>query len=132
MTKRRSRGEGTIFYSEKVSRWIGQLTLPDGKKKSKKGKTQSEVKKWLLAQRKAIQEGNYLKDESYTVEAFLNRYIADVATNTLSPRTLLSYKYLIRNHIVPEIGSIKLYQLRPEHLQALYTKKLSEGLSRVV
>jgi len=130
VTKRRSRGEGTIFYSEKASRWIGQLTMPDGRKKSKKSKSQGEVKKWLLTQRKALQEGNYLKDESYTVEAFLDRYIADVATNTLSIRTLLSYKYLIKNHIVPEIGSIKLSQLRPEHLQVLYTKKLNEGLSR--
>jgi len=78
-----------------------------------------------------LREGyHYITDETYTVEAFLNRYIADVATNTLSPRTLLSYKYLIRNHIVPEIGSIRLSQLRPEHLQALYTKKLGEGLSR--
>lgn len=130
MAKRRSRGEGTIFYSKKVSRWIGQLTLPDGRKKTKKGKTQGEVKKWLLTQRKAVQDGNYLKDDFYTVEAFLNRYIADVATNTLSPRTLISYKYLIKNHIVPEIGSIRLSQLRPERLQALYTKKLSERLSR--
>jgi hypothetical protein len=70
VTKRRSRGEGTIFYSEKTARWIGQLAMPNGKKKSKKSKSQGEVKKWLLTQRKALQEGNYLKDDRIPSKPF--------------------------------------------------------------
>jgi len=130
MTQRRSRGEGTIYYSDKSSRWIGQLTLPNGKKKTKHGKTQGDVKKWLLNQRKQLQEGVYVIDDTNTVSIFLNKYIEDIATNTLAPRTVISYKYLITNHINPEIGNIRLSLLRPEHLQTLYTKKLAEGLSR--
>lgn len=130
MTKRRSRGEGTLYYSEKSVRWIGQLTLPNGKKKTKYGKTQGEVKKWLLEQRKQLQEGVYVTDDTITVATFLDKYIRDVATSTLSPRTIISYKYLIKNHINPGIGSIRLSLLRPEHLQTLYSKKVEEGLSR--
>jgi len=127
MTKRRSRGEGTLYYSDKIARWIGQLTLPNGKKN---GKTQGEVKKWLLEQRKQLQEGVYVTDDTITVATFLDKYIRDVATSTLSPRTIISYQYLIKNHINPCIGSIRLSLLRPEHLQTLYSKKLEEGLSR--
>jgi integrase len=128
--KRRSKNEGSLFFRKNIGLWVGELTLPDGRKKTKYGKTQGEVKKWLLEQRKAVSDGLYLSDESYTVEDFLKRYYEDVAKNTLAPRTLLSYEYIIRCHIVPEIGGVKLSQLRPEHLQTLYTKKLNSGLSR--
>jgi integrase len=130
MDKRRSRGEGTIFFSPERSRWIAQITLPNGRKRTRLGKTQGEVKKWLLEQRRAVQQGAYLADETHTLESFLHSYIEDVASQTLSPRTVLSYSYLIKNHIVPEIGKLRLSQLRPEHLQALYARKLNVGLSR--
>jgi len=128
--KRRAKGEGSLFYSETLTRWVGQITLPNGKKRTKYGKTQGEVKKWMLEQRKAVQDNNYLSDENITLDSFLTRYIEDVATNTLAPRTLLSYKSLIKNHISPDLGNIKISKLRPEQLQALYTKKLNDGLSR--
>lgn len=104
--------------------------MPNGKKKTKKSKNQGEVKKWLLDQRKQLQEGIYVSDDTYTVSTFLNKYIEDVATNNLAPRTVISYKYLINKHIKPEIGNIRLSALKPEHLQSLYTKKISEGLSK--
>jgi integrase len=127
--KRRSKGEGTLWYSDKQGKWIGQITLPNGKKKTKFSNTQGEVKKWLLDQRKSVSDGVYITDGSYTVEGFLKRYMEDVASNTLSPRTLLTYNYVIQKHIYPEIGSVKLSQLRPEHLQTLYSKKIKEGKS---
>ena len=130
MTHRRARGEGSIWWSSKHSRWIAQFTLPDGRKRSKFGMTQGEVKKWLLNERKAIQDGAYLSKDLYTVETFLKRYVEDVASHNLAPKTLLTYNIVIRKHIIPEIGGIKLTHLRPEHLQSLYTKKLNEGKSR--
>lgn len=124
MTKRRGRGEGTIWYNPKLNRWIAQITLPRGKKKTKKGLTQAEVKRWLLAQRKAIQDNHYLTDESYTVASFLNRYLEDVAAHTLAPRTILSYRNLAYRHILPALGPVKLSQLRVEHLQRLYASEM--------
>ena len=128
--KRRAKNEGSLFFRKNIGLWVGEITPPTGRKKTRYGKTQAEVKRWLLDQRKLIQEGNYITDDSQTVETFLKRYIKDVATNKLSPRTLISYKSLIKNHILPEIGSVKLSQLRPEHLQSLYTKKIDQGLSK--
>jgi hypothetical protein len=55
--KRRAKGEGALFFNKKQSRWVAQFTLPSGKKRTKFGKSQTEVKKWLLDQRKAVSDG---------------------------------------------------------------------------
>ena len=129
MVKRRSKGEGTIYQNAK-GLWVAQVTLPNGKRKVKYSKTQKVVKDWLLGQRKALEEGNWVDNDKVTLSAFLDRYMMDVAAHTLRPKTIESYEYLIRMHIKPEIGSIKLTALRPDHLQNLYSLKLNQGLSK--
>jgi len=120
--KRRGKNEGSVYWLESAQRWCAQLTLPNGKKKTKKAKTQGEVKKWLLEQRKAVQDNVYLTDETYTVSRFMDRYFEDIAEHTLAPRTILSYRN-IRKHIEPGLGDVKLSQLRVDHLQKLYSDK---------
>jgi integrase len=87
------------------------------------------VKDWLLEQRKAVQENRVLPDEQLLYTNFLDRYFSDVATHTLKPKTLNTYRYLIENHIKPDLGKIKLVQIKPEDLQSLYARKLDSGLS---
>lgn len=128
MVKRRSKGEGTI-YQRPDGLWVAQITLPNGKKKTKYSKTQKVVKDWLLTQRKALEEGNWVENDKVAFSVFLDRYYSDVALHTLRPKTIESYEYIIRMHIKPEIGNIKLNALRPDHLQKLYSLKLNQGLS---
>jgi len=127
--RRRANNEGTIFQ-DKQGRWTADITLPDGTRKRKRGKTQKEVKDWLLAQRDAARDGLVVTDDKVTLGEFLDRYMRDVAEHTLRPKTIEAYRYLIRMHIQPELGKIRLSQLRPEHLQSLYAQKLNSGLSR--
>jgi integrase len=129
MGKRRSKGEGTIYQNSK-GLWVAQVTLPNGKRKVKYSKTQKVVKDWLLGQRKAVEEGNWVDNDRLNISSFLDRYMEDVAAHTLRPKTIESYDYLIRLHIKPEIGNLKLTALRPDHLQNLYSKKLNQGLSK--
>lgn len=128
--KRRARGEGTVYYTEALNRWIAQITLPNGKKKTKSAKTQKEVRDWLQTQRQAVKTNLIVEEEKVTLSDFLEHYMEDVAKHTLRPKTLESYGYLIRLHIKPELGNIKLSQLRPDHVQQLYSAKLNSGLSR--
>ena len=60
----------------------------------------------------------------------MDRWFTDVAAHTLRPKTLESYEGMIRLHIKPDIGHVKLTSLRADHLQALYSKKLADGYSR--
>jgi integrase len=126
---KRSHGEGSLFRN-KQGYWVAEVTLPSGKRKRKYSKVQKDAKTWLLGQRKAISEAMWVESDSITVSAFLDRYMADVGAHTLRPKTYETYSYLIRMHVKPEIGSVRLTSLSAAHLQHLYTTKLNEGLSR--
>lgn len=130
MPKRRPKGEGSLYYNEKKKLWVAQINLEDGKTKTHYGKTQKEVRDWLLETRTARQRGLLLEEENITLSVFLDRYMTDVARHTLRPKTIEAYEYLVRMHIRPETGAIKLSALRPDHLQKLYSAKLDSGLSR--
>jgi integrase len=128
--KRRAHGEGSLYYWEEKALWVGQIILPTGKKRVKYTKTQKEAKDWLHTQKEAVKSGNWVEQENITLADYLDRYMSDVAAHTLRPKTLEAYEYLVRLHIKPELGAIKLSALRPDQLQNLYSVKLNSGLSR--
>lgn len=130
MARKRSAGEGSIYFKKDRGLWCAMVTLPNGKRKTHYGQTQKEVKTWLLGQREAVRDQNWVETESITLSEFLDRYMADVGEHTLRPKTIEAYSYLIRLHIKPEIGNLRLTALRPDHLQNLYSQKLNSGLSR--
>ncbi len=61
---------------------------------------------------------------------FLNRYMHEVARHSLRPRTFNRNQEIFQKHIVPDLGIIKLHALRPDQVQALYARKLEDGLSK--
>jgi integrase len=126
---KRASGEGTIFQN-KQGYWVVEVTLPNGKRKRKYAKVQKDAKTWLLGQRSSIRDAVWTDKDSVTVSAFLDRYMEDVGAHTLRPKTIEAYSYLIRLHIKPEIGNVRLTTLSPAHVQHLYTTKLNSGLSR--
>jgi integrase len=130
MGKRRSRGEGTIYFVKSKSLWAAQISLPDGRRKTKYAKSQSDVKQWLLEKRKALIDGFIADDKNMTIGQFIDRWFDEVASHNLKPSTLISHNSIIKNHIKPELGEIRLGKLKPSHLQTLYSNKLSSGLSK--
>lgn len=127
MGTRRSNHEGTIFR-EKTGLWVAEVYV-DGKKTRKRSKNQKVVREWLLEQREAIKKGLWVEDTKVTVAQFFDRYYEEIASHTLRPKTLVSYESIIRLHIKPDLGELRLVQLTPGHLQSLYSKKLNSGLS---
>ena len=130
MAKRRAKGEGSIYFNENVNLWVAQITLPNGQRKSKSSKAQKQVRNWLIKQRNQLREGLYVTDDHIKLGDFLDRYMEDVAKNSLRPRTYNRNIGIVRNHIKPELGNIKLNALRPDQVQSFYAEKLSEGLSK--
>ncbi|MFC2033679.1 tyrosine-type recombinase/integrase, partial [Chloroflexota bacterium] len=39
------------------------------------------------------------------------------------------YSYICNKHVIPTLGSILLFEIKPQHLQRLYADKLASGLS---
>jgi len=128
--KRRVKGEGSVFFEEGKGLWVARITLPDGRRKSKSHKRQDIVRNWLLTARSELRDGVLPKDDTTTFSQFATNYMDTVAKPSLRPKTMESYSSLLRIHIIPAIGKVKLSQLRPNDLQTLYSKKLESGLSR--
>ena len=129
MARRRARGEGSIFQ-RKDGLWVGQITLPDGTRKYKYGKTQREARELLQKEQRDLASGIIVVSEKTIFAEFLDRWFEDVAKPLLRQSTIQTHESIIRVHIKPALGSHRLTQLTPMHLQDLYTKKLKAGLSK--
>ena len=126
--KRRATNEGSI-YRRKDGAWVAQVTLPDSKRRYKYGRSQKEVNDWLLEQRHALQATRWTTDGTFTVSAFLERYLREVVTPTVRPSTRVSYNHIIRAHIGGTLGDLRLNELTPERVQRFYADRLAEGQS---
>jgi len=130
MARRRSRGEGSIYFLEAKKLWTAKMTLADGKRIVKYSKSQKVVREWLQASQNALRQGTLPKDNRLTVSEFITNYMETVVKHNLRPKTVEANLSLTRTHIIPTIGKIKLSQLRPDHLQNLYSQILDKGLSK--
>lgn len=82
------------------------------------GKTQKEVTQKLRQLTTEIDQGTYLAPDRTTVSEWLDTWVKDYLGNT-KPHTKKSYQSIIKNHINPAIGAIKLTSLTPMHVQRL-------------
>ena len=74
-TKRRPRGEGTIFHDEDRQRWLGQIDLgrgADGRRRRRKvtGRTCAEVARKLRELRRAEDRGLDLGRQTHRLRGF--------------------------------------------------------------
>ncbi len=68
-----------------------------------------------------------MEPNTVTVGDWLDTWLKDYAKPHIRQSTWVSYEMLIRVHIKPSIGNIKLRQLQPAHLQELYNEELRNG-----
>ena len=62
-----------------------------------------------------------------TMAEFLEKWLKEYARPNLAPRTTEGYESIMRQHLIPKLGSIRLTLLKPEHIQAYCTEALSAG-----
>lgn len=73
---KRGNGEGSIYYSEKLKRWVGQYTY-NGKRKSIYGKTRLEVKDKINKALVDIKENTYVNKSDVTLIEIIDKYIKE-------------------------------------------------------
>ncbi len=76
-----------------------------------------------------LDTGTLMKPTKTTFADFAARWLNEYARATLSPKTVEGYESIIRCHLKPALGNVPLAQVKPEHLQKLYAKKLAAGCS---
>ena len=126
MAKRRGNHEGTIFKRDNGT-WRAQLSL-NGHRLSYTGKTQQECHEWVKQTHRKIDAGRALPGALKPLDEFLSGWLVSIKSS-IQPSTWHLYRQIIRDHILPDLGQVKLRDLRPEHIQSLYDSKLESGAS---
>lgn len=125
---RRGNSEGTIC-KRSDGRWTAAITLDGGKRRFFYGRTRQVVQDKLKAARRAVDDGLPVSSDRQTFATFSSRWLDDVAKATVKAKTFLFYSGILRLHVIPAIGKRPLSRVAPQDLQALYTRKLEQGLS---
>jgi len=112
--------------------WSYVLRVPDeitGKTKPKwvgGFSTEKEAKLARDRARVALATNNYISGNKVTVGEYLINWIDTIHGTQLKPTTLHSYNRVIRSYLVPGLGSIRLQELKPSHIQAFYQDLLTK------
>ena len=130
---RRPKGTGSISVRPdgkadaelKVTEWDGTLT-----RHRKRLPNKQAAERWLVRVRYEQEQGMLLskENERLTLGDYLTSWLESIE-GTVSRHTYRDYQDKVRLHIAPALGKIRLRDLTKDHLQKLYRKKLSEGLS---
>ncbi len=125
-----AKGDG--ITKRKDGRYMARYTVqtPDEpKRKVIYGRKYKEVEKKLNEARGDAARGIVYDDENLTVGEYLDRWLSDCVRGTVRESTFSRDEYLVRNHIKPALGRLKLANLNAMHLQRLYRDRLDSGLS---
>jgi integrase len=123
---------GDRITKRKDGRFMASYTVqtPDGpKRKTIYGRAYKDVEKKLAEARGDAAKGLVFDAKGQTVGEYLERWFSDSVRDTVRQRTLEGYAHMVERHIVPSLGRVKLQNLTPAHVRALYRKRLDSGLS---
>ncbi len=120
---KRGNGEGTIFYSEKLGRWVGQFTAgrkENGKlnRKSVYGKTRKEVKEKMTKALAEVQTNTFIEKNDITVYE-LGKEILDFkyATNAIKGTSYNTINYPLSKIKNSDLGNMEIQKVTRQNIQ---------------
>src|SRR5215208_6007859 len=125
-----AKGDG--ITKRKDGRYMARYTIetPEGpKRKTIYGRKYKEVEKKLVEARGDAARGLVFDADNLRLGEYLDRWLADSVADTVRPTTFERYEQIVRLHIRPALGSLKLKNVTPAHVRGLYREKLEVGLS---
>ncbi len=127
--KRRGSGEGSIYYIKKRNRWCAAVSIQTATGRRRKwlfARTRAEVAEKLAVAIHARGEGTLRTGRTPTVAEFLRTWLAGLS---LEPSTIRGYEQVVRVHLVPALGHLRLDRLTPLDVDHLLHEKERAGLS---
>lgn len=88
--------------------------------------TKADAEKRERELRRALDTGTFVDPKAGTVAEFMVRWLESVREKK-SERTYVRYEQMARNQIVPDLGHLKLADLRPLHIDAAEAKWAASG-----
>lgn len=131
MAKKRGNGEGCI-RQRKEGDWEARIMIGYNENGKPKYKTFTSKKRTTAAQRLADYIANKKSSESEniyngTVENWLSIWLSQYAVKSIKVSTRVSYEGIIKNHLIPHIGKIKLAELSKSNIEKMYSDLLESG-----
>ncbi|MBQ3427313.1 MAG: site-specific integrase [Clostridia bacterium] len=131
MAKKRGNGEGSIRQT-KEGYWEARIMIgynEKGKPKYKvfSSKTRSEVSKKLsnyISGKKALTPEVVSQD---TVAQWLQKWLDTYVAQNVKSSTRVSYEGIVKHQLIPQIGHIKLTQLKKSDIENMYSTLLING-----
>ena len=131
--KQKGNGTGTVYPRKnkdgKVIGYRGSYFAPDGKRRYVSAKKKSEAEKALRRAMADADRGLVSEAGTLTVGKYLeDKWLPDIK-DTVRRKTFVQYESVVRCHLAPALGRLKLVSLTPAHVRAFYRKKLDSGLA---
>jgi integrase len=129
--KRRGRGEGGV-YRRADGQWVGSISLgyaDSGKRKRKAvyGATKKEVMDKLDRFRAEARVGSLPGAGELTVGQLLDRWLESSKAST-ETRTFEERQRLVKNHLRPRLGGLKLAKVNALHVESFYADMARDGV----
>jgi integrase len=125
---RRAPGEGSI-YRRKDGRWVGQAHKDTGGRSFVYGRTQRDVREQLTVIRRELQQGIPPITGRMPLARYLESWLIDSAKPTLRASTFVSYRTIVRKHLIPKLGRVQLAKLTPLMIERFLNERIETGLS---
>lgn len=129
----RGKGEGAVYKRASDNMWVATIELPprDGKRRRRvlTARTKVAVVAKLRTERDRLGSDGDLPTATQTLEQWLGYWMRAVAVLELRPTTAEAYRGVIRLHIIPEIGTVRLDRLTARHVRQVHDRILGRGLS---
>jgi integrase len=125
-----AKGDG--ITKRKDGRYMARYTVhtPNGpKRKMIYGRKYKDVEKKLAEARGDAARGLVFDADNLKLGEYLDRWLADSVADTVRQSTFERYEQIVRVHIRPALGNLKLKDVTPAHVRGLYREKLEAGLS---
>ncbi len=131
MAKKRGNGEGCIRLT-KEGYWEARIMIGYNNKGKPKYKTFSAKTRNAAAKKLSDFIANQKEFEpdvicQYTVEKWLNKWLADYVAKNVKVSTRVSYEGIVKNQLIPHIGHIKLTELKKTDIEKMYNELLTHG-----
>jgi integrase len=127
---KRGNGAGSIYRRKSDGKWVGSITLDNGKRKVFYGKTQKEVQDKVNDALYEQQRGMLVTAPNEPLKDFLTRWLEEVcAPPNKRVSTYAKYKKTINAYIIPAIGRVPLQKLEPLQVKRMCNNQLKRGLS---
>jgi len=124
---------GRIYHYEK--RGVYQAIVENGRDERGKrvqifrdAKTKKEARQILQTLLRELDDGTFIAPTALMVAEHLESWLEDVVRHQVGARTHDRYTGIVRKHLVPRLGAVKLSALRPDQVQRCYAEMLNSGL----